>query len=62
MRDAHELEDEIDDAAHEAEAAHRKRAKDAAKLQSAPKPLDQGGGMWVNPGNASMLFSSVLLL
>ena len=54
MRDAHELEDEIDDAAHEADAAHRKRARDAAKLQSAPKPLDQGGGMCVPPVNALM--------
>lgn len=45
MREADELEDEIDDAAEEARAAHQRRAKEAARLSRAPKPLDEGGGM-----------------
>lgn len=45
MREAHELEDEIDEAAEDARSAQEKRAKEAAKLRRSPKPLDDGGGM-----------------
>lgn len=48
MRNVHEAEDEIDDAAEEARAAQERRAKEAAKVGKAPKPLDEGGGMWVS--------------
>jgi len=45
MKDANELEDEIDDAAADAEADHQRRVKKAAKVGREPKAMDDGGGM-----------------
>lgn len=45
LRDDNELEDEIDDAAADADAEQAKRARKAAKLKKEPKSMDEGGGM-----------------
>lgn len=45
LKEANELEDEIDDAAADADAEQAKRAKKVTKLRGEPKPMDKGEGM-----------------
>lgn len=44
LKESDEVEDDLDDAAHEATEAQRAREKAVAKFHKAPKPLDEGGG------------------
>lgn len=46
LKDTYEREDEIDDAAEEAEETRHEQERAAAQALAKPKPLDQGGGLY----------------
>lgn len=46
LKETYEREDEIDDAAEEAEETRHEQERAAAKALAKPKPLDEGGGLY----------------
>jgi hypothetical protein len=46
LKETYEREDEIEDAAEDAEEAQHEREVAAAQALKKPKPLDEGGGLY----------------
>ncbi|KAK9806949.1 hypothetical protein WJX72_008426 [[Myrmecia] bisecta] len=46
LQETHDAEDEIDDAADDAEAANAQRVKEAQAVKRKPKSMDDGGGLY----------------